>query len=536
MIRLSQSRSKTLLALHGWSGVLLGLLLYAVILTGTLAVFADEIGDWSSPLEQSPENAFPAGLGARLGTLATTVDPQYHEELSLFPRAGGAIQAFFHHHIQPPGRSQPEPFGVQFTLHPQTLAVLERQQGFGEEISAHDRRNALADFLVELHVSLHIPPPWGFLLTGILGLAMLVAAVSGLLLHRHLLKELFTIRRWRESLLERRDTHVIAATWNLPFAFVLAFTGSFFSFTSSVGIPAMAMVAFGGDQQKLIETIIGTPPAEQLAPAPLGDLDAMLRDARQRAGAEPAFVSIAHYGRADAQVTVFTRAADGELGSHNLVYEGRSGRFLQEKPGLGLVPSLGGTLADLMGPLHFGNFGGWLSKAGWFALGFASAYVTLSGLLLWTTRRADAPAWRRMTQATLWMAYGLPLALATTPLAYLAGLALGLERLTPIMSLSLLGTALLAAALARKLEAEPLRRALLTATAVILLLLPAARLLCGGPGWWLALSVGWNAIPALDLSCLLGAALCLRAARRSAQAGQPLGETTAIRTKLESTP
>ena len=34
MIRLSQERTKTLLAIHGWSAVFLGLLLYAVIVTG----------------------------------------------------------------------------------------------------------------------------------------------------------------------------------------------------------------------------------------------------------------------------------------------------------------------------------------------------------------------------------------------------------------------------------------------------------------------------------------------------------------------
>ena len=34
MIRLTQERNRFLLAVHGWSGTLLGLLLYAVILTG----------------------------------------------------------------------------------------------------------------------------------------------------------------------------------------------------------------------------------------------------------------------------------------------------------------------------------------------------------------------------------------------------------------------------------------------------------------------------------------------------------------------
>ena len=61
MIRLSQDRSKSMLAIHGWSGVLFGLLLYAVIVTGMISVFADEIGEWSNPRPHHQVKAFPTG-------------------------------------------------------------------------------------------------------------------------------------------------------------------------------------------------------------------------------------------------------------------------------------------------------------------------------------------------------------------------------------------------------------------------------------------------------------------------------------------
>ncbi|MGQ0696656.1 MAG: PepSY-associated TM helix domain-containing protein [Panacagrimonas sp.] len=522
MIRLSQDRAKTLLAIHGWSGVLLGLLLYAVILTGVISVFADEIGDWSSPLKQQPVAPFPTGLDAKLRELAGTVDPKFLEDLSFFPHAGGRIQTFFHHHVMVEGEPQPLDFGVEFDLHPQTLEVLDRREGFGEDIAARNNSNALSDFLVELHVSLHLPDPYGFFVTGILGLAMMVAAVTGLLVHRHLLKELFTIRRFREALLARRDAHVIAATWNLPFAFVLAFTGSFFSFSSSVGIPAMAMVAFGGDQAALIETIVGTPSPENTAPATLASIDAMLANAAERAHTEPAFVSVSHYGRADARVTVFTRPADGELLSHNLVYDGPTGAFLQEKPGLGLVPSTGGALSDLMGPLHFGNFAGVLSKAVWFALGFASCYVALTGMLLWTTRRAESSSWQRMARAVTWMGFGLPLSLALAPWGYFIGRAYGSIELEAPMAIAFLCAAFAAAVTALLVnDPERLRRLLLGTTGLALMGLPALRLLTGGPGWIAALGGNLVTIPSLDLALMLGGVLCVLSARRKATKTTP---------------
>ena len=50
MINLKARETRTLVAVHGWAGAVLGLLLYAVIVTGTVAVFANEIKTWSGGL------------------------------------------------------------------------------------------------------------------------------------------------------------------------------------------------------------------------------------------------------------------------------------------------------------------------------------------------------------------------------------------------------------------------------------------------------------------------------------------------------
>lgn len=507
MIALSQDRTKTLLAVHGWTGVALGLLLYIVILTGAVAVFADEIGDWSSPVPHDSDFALPTGVDAALRELASTVDPEYLHDLFLFPDAGERIRVFFHHHTTREGHPAEE--GVEFDLHPQTLAVMDRREGFADEIADRNIANALARFLVEIHVSLHIPSPWGLFVTGVLGLAMMVAAVTGFLTHRHLLREIFTIRRMREALLARRDAHVIAASWNLPFAFVLAFTGSFFSFAGAVGIPIMAMVAFQGDQEAMIETVVGTPPPEdnrQVAPA---NLDKILEDAREQSDGDIRFVAIEHYGRADSRVTTFAFPPKGELTAVNLLYDGATGEFLQRKPGLGLVPSIGSALADLMGPLHFGNFAGVLSKSIWFALGFAGCYVTLTGMLLWTTRRSESPDWQRMARAVTWVGYGLPVALLSTGWAYFIGRASGMNGLEWPMALALFGVAGLTALLAMAIsDCEKLRRCLLGVTALGLVTLPILRLWLDGMGWGTALESGIAVVPVLDIAFIAGGLLC----------------------------
>lgn len=526
MIELSKSRTKELLAIHGWSGVLLGLLLYTVILTGTMAVFAEQISDWSSPLSHATEKLPGKGIDAALRKAESEVDPEFREDAFFFSDAAGRIRMFLHKDDKRDGK--PEARGVEFDLDPRTLEVLDRREGWADDISNINVPKALADFFVELHVSLHLPDPWGLLLTGVLGLAMLVAAVSGFLVHRHLIRELFTLRRKKDLLLTRRDAHVVAGTWNLPFSFILAFTGSYFSFASAFAIPAMAMVAFGGDQEKLIETVVGAPAVTDKTPATFGNIDAMLDDVRARSGSEPGFVSISHYGRADAQVTVSTEPREGELTGGTWLYKGDTAGFIRQKPALGVVPSLGNDLFVLMAPLHFGNFAGLWSKIAWFALGFAGAYVTLTGILLWTTRRVDQPGWGKLARAAHWVGYGLPLALAAVPLA---------RFIAPVLHLNVHSTQnwtfIVAAAMASAgawviRDLHTLRRLLLGLTGAALLLMPLLRWICGGPGWVTAFDSGLATVIAVDVTLLVAGVLCLKSARR------PIAIATAPALKVQA--
>lgn len=511
MIRLSQERTKTLLAIHGWSAVCLGLLLYTVILTGTAAVFSKEISDWSSPLAESVDNPFPAGTDALVRDLAATVDPEFHEELALFPIAGDRLHAFFHKHEQDE-KGQPRERGVAADFDPRNGEMLDRREGTGDEVLAGDIAGALARFIVDIHVRLHVPDPWGLFLTGVLGLAMMVAAVTGFVVHRHMIRELFTLRRRGNRLLTARDTHVIAGTWNLPFAFILAFTGSYFSFGGVVGLPTMAMVAFGGDMDAMVETVIGNPPEENPTPAPTADLDAMLADVRARSGGEPSFVVVERWGRADALVTMFMQPPDGRLYAPTYVYGGADGAFRYEKPAIGLVPSTGGALFTLMGPLHFGNFAGVFSKAAWFALGAASSYVVITGLLLWTRRRQERRGWRALARVTHWVGYGLPLALAAAAWAYFPARAAGGE-VQAAMFGAFFAVAAAAALVAWRLRLRTVRAVLLAASGAGLIGLPLLRMLCGGVAWPEAFNTGLSTVLALDLALLAGGVLCLRQLR-----------------------
>ena len=519
MIRLGQGKTRTLVAVHGWSGISLGLLLYAVVLTGMVAVFAEEIAHWSAgivntenPLAAAPGQATP--LQDRVDLLATQVEAEYLQEVALGRTTHGHLEIFFHKHRT--GESgEIEEVGTQFEIDSGTGETVARSQGTGLWLFQTDEDRALARFLVSVHTELHLPRPWGLLLTGILGLAMMVAVVSGLLVHRHLIKDIFTLRaRAGKGVLGMKDAHTVAGSWGLPYAFVLAFTGSFFSFSGSFGLPLMAMVGFGGDQQAMFEAMLGSQAPEDPAAHRGAAVDDMIRDVQGRSGMAPDSIVIEHFGRADASANFFLPAPEEGLAVQTLVYNGATGEFLKNKPVMGQAHSVGSTLFSVMGPLHFGNFFGLLSKAVWAALAFAMCLVTISGMRLWLARReADAPAALRWALSAVTL--GLPLALLGSAVGFFAAYGSGTASFWTPAAFLIASGAIVAYAIWRR-RPERLDRHFRIAVTAACLVAVVLRIAAGGPSWPVAIAAGQPVIVTVDLLLLCaGAALWLRRGRLS---------------------
>jgi uncharacterized iron-regulated membrane protein len=516
MIPLSPKRTQTMMAIHGWAGIPLALLLYVVLVTGMMAVFSKEIGDWSSPWLGDAPRALESGTNSSLIAAAATVDPKFHEAVAVYPVAGGRLWALFHRHdVAPDGFVFAH--GVGFEFDRLDGSIVDRFEGTEDDINRAHETRGLSKFLVDLHVSLHIPFPWGMLLTGAIGLALLVLTISGLLVHRFLIRDLFTVRRRVPKLLSR-DLHAVAGSWNLPFAVLLAFTGSYLSLFVPLGQPVIAEFGYGGDQTPMFELFEGATIAEDATPAPMSDIDAMMQDARSRSKTLPERVDILHWGRKDAAVLVSMLPDERGLRPARYVYSGATGAFVAQRPGLGKAPSIGGAANEFVGGLHFGRFAGVASKAIWFSLAFCLAYVTLSGLLLWAQRRQDTALWRRFGLVTIWVGYGLPVALASIALAYFLARAADVATYRWMLA-AYFGAAALAA-LVCWVTRDP-RRVLLAAAGVMLAALPLVRWLSGGPSWPQLVGGGLGTVIAFDVALLVGAACALRAARRPLETPAP---------------
>ncbi len=503
MFKLDQDNTKTLVTVHGWSGVSLGILLYAVLVTGMVAVLAEEIGHWSNgiiseanPLAASATDETP--IQDIVDSLVPEVEPQYLDEVALGTTTTGALSVFFHKH-RTNEDGVVEEVGTRFEVDRESGQVLDVSHGTGLQMFETDEDRALSRFLVSVHTELHLPRPWGLILTGILGLAMLVAAVSGLLMHRHLFRDMFTLRRKGNPVLVAKDAHTVAGSWGLPFAFVLAFTGSFFSFAGSIGLPLMAMVGFGGDQEAMFEVMLGSEAPEDPTPTEPWVIDRILQHAQTELDGSPTFVVTQHFGRADAMVTVFLEPSDGALAGINLVYSGATGDFEKVKPVFGQEESVGSGLFDLMGPLHFGNFLGLFSKSIWLALGFAMCYVTITGTNMWLERRG-AESFRALRFLMAVVTYGLPVALIGSAVAFFLTIGTGSASFwTPLGFVVASAVVLAYAAVIRNpaLINRHLAYALLVGSSGTVIL----RVLTG-PGWIEALASGQFIIVTIDMLLL----------------------------------
>ncbi|MEM1051524.1 MAG: PepSY-associated TM helix domain-containing protein [Pseudomonadota bacterium] len=505
MSMVDQAKSKRLLAVHGWSGMILGLLLYLVVLTGAIAVLAHEIGSWSTGSAGSHD--LDPNAATAVSQLASEVPEEWKDEVRLYTNMEGNTIANFHTHQENPASGQIEDYGGRFVISKDTGEVISRTEGYNDVLYPTERGSALEGFITELHINLHLPNPWGLYATGILGLVLMAAAISGLILHKHLFRDMFVSPRFSSMLLNKRDRHILAGTWSLPFAFILAFTGAFFSFIISIGFPIILLTGFGGDIERATEMLTPKSPlVEDASPAPIQSLDQIYADLEARTGSAPTNANIVNLGRADSMIVLYAAASDGAVLGANHAYSVADGSYLGEQPLIGSGENNAAGIAfGLMGALHFGNFAGLLSKSVWVALGLAMCYVNITGMRMWTQRRLEDRLWQRFDRVTTIFTYGVPLTMATSAMGFFATYNFAGDTMTGTVIGFFTGTVLAFALGLRRIDELTAIRSLTAVLVASMLVLPIMRIATGGPGWINAITSGSGMIVTMDLLLLITA-------------------------------
>ena len=367
--------------LHTWSGLIFGWLLFAIFLTGTLAVFDKEIDGWMRP--EIPAHTLDQAQAARtaLGYLQAT-----HPDARTW-------------NIGLPTERSP---GL-------SVSAGEQRRGAGTQLDPVSgkplevRETAGGSFFFRFHFTLHLPRNFGIWVTGLAAIAMLVAIVSGIVIHKKFFKEFFTFRpaKGQRSWL---DAHNATAVLVLPFHLMIAYTALVIFYL--IYMPAAMDALFDGDREAASRAIRGAPAQHQAArpqaegtsqhgeqrrgapgastPAPLTALGPLLAEAQRQLG-PVASLSIHNPGRSDARIE-----ARPVLGNRieltkglSMTFDGVSGKVL--RPPAESRPSV--LTQKVMSGLHFAQFGGYPMRWLYFVCGLASCAMLATGVVLFTVKR-----------------------------------------------------------------------------------------------------------------------------------------------------
>jgi len=392
--------TQSLAWLHTWSGLIFGWLLFAIFLTGTIAVFDKEIDGWMRP--EIPANS-----------------------LTQVQAAERAIDYLKINHIQasawniglPTQRSSAltvsageQRRGASTTLDPLTGEVLDVRETAG------------GGFFFRFHHTLNLPRNIGIWIVGLAAMAMLVALISGIIIHKKFFKDFFTFRpaKGQRSWL---DAHNASAVLVLPFHLMITYTGLAIFYL--IYMPSAVDALFDGDRDALNHEMRSAAIEQPKPDAPRHQTrqsEAQSRDRPADQRAEHASNGALRHNFADAdqppapltnlpQILAEAERVMGPIASLTVKNPERSGSLIEARPVLGNrieltkgqsavfdaqtgkmlrapVQSQAGVLTQkVMSGLHFAQFGGYPMRWLYFLCGLVSCAMFATGVVLFTVKR-----------------------------------------------------------------------------------------------------------------------------------------------------
>lgn len=513
--------------LHTWTSLLLGWLLYAVFLTGTLSFFQNEITLWMKPELHQSVNTSSHHQQLEHALRYLSQKGQAAESWNI--RLANERQPVIMLNIRQPGEARRR--GGEIYLDADT----------GQEIKARETRGG--GFLYRFHFELYgMPRIWGRWMVGIATLFMFVAIISGIITHKKIFKDFFTFRpaKGQRSWL---DAHNATAVFALPFHIMITLSGllllmhlfmpwamnthygnarNFYQILNEpvAQTPEQARLLAEQKQKQAVEQArgkreAGRREAEQAAPAPapvpMMNLLLLSRQVQQDWGDNPiASVRVNKPNTADADVQFHATRTTTLLDRDSipsLKFNAVTGQPIDEaKP----VNSVSKAIYTLLTWLHMAR--GLDPVLRWllFLSGVLGTMMVASGLILWGIKRTPEqqklgykPFGHRVVEVlNITAITGLPVACAAyffanrvIPAQVVERSALEINTFFVVWFMCLLHAAI-----------RPHRSAWLeqlALAAAMFLLIPVLNGLTGGQVLWMSLYHGQWMIASFDLVCML---------------------------------
>jgi uncharacterized iron-regulated membrane protein len=357
------------LVVHNWLGLKLFLVLAVVLLSGTLAVFRYEI-DW---LIYPELRVTPADSLASLDDILAAVKTAY-PEMGL----GGEI---------PTGVGAGNLAIGIVGVSPDRGIRLIWVDPYRATVQGDTPLMTPGFFLASLHRDLFIPD-WGLAIVCAIAVVLVVSLVTGLLAYRRFWRGFLRRPRLRTLRLLMIDLHKLIGLWSLWFIIVIALTGLWY-FWTLVGEP---MLGFPQAVQKSAPPELAAERLEALgpdAPAKVSLDGALSRATALYPDFVAEYVSLPdHHG-----APVVFHGNRGEILARyatTIAVDPFSGEILGAD--LASEAPLSSRIGAMVNPLHYGDFGGLLSKTVWFTFGLALSSLAITGVVIFWCRASQATA------------------------------------------------------------------------------------------------------------------------------------------------
>lgn len=239
--------------------------------------------------------------------------------------------------------------------------------------SPRDLDATLTGWLLELHYKFFADHT-GMLITAALAVVLCLSGITGVWLYRDFWKSIFRLR-WRASArIFFSDLHKMIGITSVAFNLLLGFTGAYWNFTHVIG----EWISGEHEQPKLSNRLY----------AGAISLEALIVEGENRLpGFRANYISLPNEPKAP--ITLW-----GAFTPHNplrspygstVVFDAQTGAFQTATD----IRAQGWwtQAVDAFEPLHFGTFGGLPVKILWFFGGLTPGLLAISGSLIWWKRR-----------------------------------------------------------------------------------------------------------------------------------------------------
>ncbi|MCG7548657.1 PepSY-associated TM helix domain-containing protein [Pseudoalteromonas sp. Of7M-16] len=372
---------KSLTNAHAWIGLIISFVLFIVFIAGSISLFRENLDTWEK-VALIGEHA-PHSQQVSYDTVMAKLDEQYqvdtHHIFYLYEptERNPFMQAYFAVDLEEPHPETGEDHqDMSLLLDPVTGDVIAPANSF-----------QFANFVYHLHYDLGIGRI-GLYFVGIITLFFFVALLSGVVIHWRKLFKNFYQYRFGANKDKWLDAHNLIGTMGLPFHIMYAFTGLVFNLVIVYQI-SYALILYQGSQEKVLQAAGFNEPHIEEADtrmAMTGIDELYVRAMEELGDVTLRRMMIEHFGDENAVLVFMAKSNDEFSNEVDVRYT------LKDQKQIYITHdnydnNLRGGLATIAS-LHFGDFAGYGMRIAFFILGLATAYVIITGNLMWISKRA----------------------------------------------------------------------------------------------------------------------------------------------------